>query len=230
MDFLASKFNLYKIETIGDAYVCCSGLPDNDPNHAENVANFAVAVIHCCKQVLSPIDEKPIALRVGINTGPCASGVVGMTNPRYCVFGDTVNTTARHESTGMPGKIHCARSTRVELKQRAHERFVFVERGLVDMKGKGEVLTYWLKSSESNELVNTAALQQLDREVKQLLKKTNFDSTMDKESAQRSFDRIRRIQSNNSKADLSLSPVKRGFLSKKASVQNQQLQDLKWFI
>jgi len=89
MDFLALKFKLFKIETIGDAYVCCSGLPQSDEQHAENVANFAIAVMHCCRQVLSPVSQEPIQLRIGIHTGPAASGVVGTTNPRYCVFGDS---------------------------------------------------------------------------------------------------------------------------------------------
>jgi len=207
MDFLALRFKLYKVETIGDAYVCCSGLPESDDRHAENVANFAVAVLRCCKQVLSPVDDTPISLRIGIHTGPCASGVVGMTNPRYCVFGDTVNTTSRHESTGLPGRIHCSQTTRAELKQSAEGNFLFEKRGLVEMKGKGEVLTYWLEGSKNNELVNEAALQKLEIEVKDLLEKTDFNNTMDKESAKRSFDLESRIRKAN--ADGSLSPVKR---------------------
>ena len=82
MDFLAGRFNLFKVETIGDAYVCCSGLPQADEDHAKNVANFAIAVNHCCRQILSPLDDAPIQLRIGIHSGSCASGVVGMTNPR----------------------------------------------------------------------------------------------------------------------------------------------------
>lgn len=90
MDHLAHKFGLFKIETIGDAYVCAAGLPVDDPRHAEKVATFALAVSHCARHVLSPVDGKPLQLRVGIHSGSCASGVVGVTNPRYCVFGDTV--------------------------------------------------------------------------------------------------------------------------------------------
>lgn len=87
MDSLAKQFNLYKVETIGDAYVCVGGMPLTDKQHARNVANFAIAVRHCCQQILSPVDHSPIQLRIGIHTGSCASGIVGSTNPRYCVFG-----------------------------------------------------------------------------------------------------------------------------------------------
>jgi class 3 adenylate cyclase len=187
MDFLALRFNLFKVETIGDAFVAASGLPQPDENHAENVANFAVAVQHCCRQVLSPLEKEPIRLRVGIHTGPCASGIVGTTNPRYCVFGDTVNTTARHESSGEPGKIHCSRVTKEELERRANDKFSLAERGLVEMKGKGEQLTYWLTGSESNKLVNGPALEKLDLEVKRLLETTNFDIEAQKERARKSL-------------------------------------------
>ena len=77
MDILAKHFQLFKVETIGDAYVCCSGLPHSDIQHARRVANFAIAVQHFSKLVLSPVDHKPIRLRIGIHTGSCASGVVG---------------------------------------------------------------------------------------------------------------------------------------------------------
>jgi len=177
MDFLALRFHLFKIETIGDAYVACSGLPQSDEQHAQNVANFAVAVTHCCQQILSPVSGEPIQLRIGIHTGPAASGVVGTTNPRYCVFGDSMNTTARHESTGAPGKVHCSKFTFQELEQQnVASKYTIVERGMVEMKGKGMQLTYWLSASEENELINQAALQQLDVEVKELLSQTNFDA------------------------------------------------------
>jgi class 3 adenylate cyclase len=165
MDFLAAKFNLFKVETIGDAYVCCSGLPDKDDNHAQNVANFAVAVQHCCRRVLSPLDQQPIQLRVGIHSGECASGIVGVTNPRYCVFGDTVNTTARHESTGLPGKVHCSHTTMIELRTKARKDFIITSRGVVEMKGKGETPTYWIESTEQNELTGPTALHKLDMVV-----------------------------------------------------------------
>jgi class 3 adenylate cyclase len=171
MDCLAMKFNLFKVETIGDAYVCCSGLPDSDENHARNVANFALAVNHCCGLVKSPVDGKRIQLRIGIHSGACASGVVGVTNPRYCVFGDTINTTARHESTGKAGMVHCSDATRKELEMSAPELFVLKDRGLIEMKGKGQQNTHWLYASEMNEFANQTGLKALEELVKKDLAK-----------------------------------------------------------
>ncbi len=81
MDHLASLFNLYKVETIGDAYMCCSGMPTPDENHAQNIANFALAVSDCVHLVKSPADGKPLQLRIGIHTGHCMGGVVGTLTP-----------------------------------------------------------------------------------------------------------------------------------------------------
>ncbi|CAB9502907.1 Receptor-type guanylate cyclase gcy [Seminavis robusta] len=178
MDFLAKKMGIFKIETIGDAYVCCSGLPKKDPQHARNIANFAIAVKHCCRHVLSPVDGAPIQLRIGVNTGPAASGVVGTLNPRFCVFGDTVNTTSRHESSGLPGMVHCSGTTKQELQRQCPGLFQLDERGLVEMKGKGRLKTFWLDGHENNPLVSRAGLKLLDMEVKDLLSKTNFKTKM----------------------------------------------------
>ena len=165
MDHLAKKYNLFKVETIGDAYVCCSGLPESDPNHATNVANFAVAIAKHSSMISSPLDGSPLQLRIGVHTGACASGIVGVTNPRYCVFGDTVNTTARHESTGEPGKVHCSLTTMIELMQRAPGQFHLISRGLVEMKGRGEQPTYWLEAADSNPCTGVEGMKQLDEEL-----------------------------------------------------------------
>jgi hypothetical protein len=145
--------------------VAASGLPDSDVNHASNVANFAVAVNYCCQRVLSPLDGTPIKLRIGVNSGRCASGIVGVTNPRYCVFGDTVNTTARHEGTGEAGRVHSSMTTMIELLKRAPDDFVHESRGMIAMKGKGAIPTYWLSATEDNLLTNKAMLKSLDAEI-----------------------------------------------------------------
>lgn len=124
------------------------------------------------------MDGAPIELRIGVNSGPAVSGVVGTLNPRFCVFGDTVNTTARHESSGLPGHIHCSATTRTELKLQHAGLFEVAERGKVEMKGKGELTTYWLEAHDNNSIVNKAALQELDVEVMDLLSRTNFKTKM----------------------------------------------------
>jgi len=172
MDHLATKFNLYKVETIGDAYMCCSGLPNPNTFHAQDVVNFALAVRECVLLVTSPLTGEPIRLRMGIHSGSCMSGVVGSMTPHYCLFGDMINTTSRHESTGEPEKIQCSSVTYEKLRNSKNpEDYNFTPRGLVEMKGKGKLFTYWLDSAgEKNPFVGSAALKETVEEVTQMLK------------------------------------------------------------
>jgi guanylate cyclase soluble subunit beta len=178
MDYLASHFNLYKVETIGDAYMCCSGLPVPDKHHAENIANFAIAVVEAVKLVKSPVDGSPIQLRVGIHTGSCTAGVVGTLTPHFCLFGDMVNTTSRHESTGEAGKVQCSSVLFGRLKHFSESEEVqyrFTPRGLVDMKGKGNAYTYWLEGgTEQNLHVNPKAIRALVQEIGDVLAKRTW--------------------------------------------------------
>ena len=171
MDYLAAAFNLYKVETIGDAYMCCSGLPELNEFHAEDVANFSIAVKECVSLVKSPLTNQPIRVRIGVHSGSCMSGVVGTLTPHYCLFGDMINTTSRHESTGEPNKIHCSSVTRDKLisSNRNSEHYNFTPRGLVDMKGKGKLFTYWLDAGELNPHVGASSLQDLVEEVQEML-------------------------------------------------------------
>lgn len=170
MDFLCEKFSLYKLETIGDAYICCSGLPEEDERHAEYVANFALAVQRCVNLVKSPLTGQPIRLRMGIHTGNCMSGVVGNLTPKYTLFGDMINTASRHESTGEPGMIQVSNVTYGQLtcaSKDSSNHYRWIPRGLVEMKGKGKLFTYWLHGgAKANPFVNSEALRLIEEEVK----------------------------------------------------------------
>ena len=94
---------LFQVETIGDSYMVVSGLPmRNGDRHAAEIARMSLALLDAVMSftIRHKPDEK-LKLRIGIHTGPCAAGVVGHKMPRYCLFGDTVNTASRMESTGM---------------------------------------------------------------------------------------------------------------------------------
>ncbi|CAD7093031.1 unnamed protein product [Hermetia illucens] len=142
-DATINAYNVYKVETIGDAYMVVSGLPVRIPNHAEEIATMALDLLHQSGQFkVKHLPGVPIQLRIGLHTGPCCAGVVGLTMPRYCLFGDTVNTASRMESTGSPWRIHMSEVTRDQLETAGG--YSIETRGPIEIKGKGMMNTYWL--------------------------------------------------------------------------------------
>ncbi|XP_039177700.1 guanylate cyclase soluble subunit beta-2-like [Crotalus tigris] len=143
-DRLTSIHGVYKVETIGDAYMVVGGVPVPVASHAERVANFALGMRIAAREVMNPITTRPIQIRIGIHTGPVLAGVVGEKMPRYCLFGDTVNTASRMESHGLPDKIHIGSTT---FKALPPQVFEIAERGNIKVKGKGKMSTYFLKQN-----------------------------------------------------------------------------------
>uniref|UniRef100_A0A8C5ZAU2 Guanylate cyclase n=1 Tax=Marmota marmota marmota TaxID=9994 RepID=A0A8C5ZAU2_MARMA len=144
-DAVLGSHDVYKVETIGDAYMVASGLPQrNGDRHTAEIANLALDLLSSVGDFrMRHAPDVPIHIRAGLHSGPCVAGVVGLTMPRYCLFGDTVNTASRMESTGLPYRIHASRSA-VEALLGLDEGYEVAVRGQTELKGKGVQETYWL--------------------------------------------------------------------------------------
>jgi len=138
-DRLAERLGLEKIKTIGDAYMVVAGLPTARPDHAEAAADMALAMQTELARVSSARGLE-LQLRVGMQSGPVVAGIIGKRRFIYDLWGDTVNTASRMESSSLPGRIQVTE----EVQRRLRGSFAFEPRGEIEVKGKGRLRTYLL--------------------------------------------------------------------------------------
>ena len=145
-DMITSKYGIEKIKTIGDAYMAAGGLPSPNSTHAKDVIKAALEMrdfVEAGKQKKIDAGLPYFEIRIGVHTGPVVAGIVGVKKFQYDIWGDTVNTAGRMESSGAVGQVNISQATYELLKD--DPDYIFESRGKVEAKGKGAVEMYFVR-------------------------------------------------------------------------------------
>jgi adenylate cyclase len=142
-DNLVEKYQLEKIKTVGDAYMVAGGFPEPRLDHAEAIADLALEMRESLGRFHTGKNQT-VCMRTGIHTGPAVAGVIGTKKFIYDVWGDTVNTASRMESHGIGGQIQVSHTTYRVLK----DKYILKKRGMIEIKGKGRMMTYFLQGKK----------------------------------------------------------------------------------
>ena len=154
-DQIISKHNIEKIKTIGDAYMCACDLPvanDSNPIDVVKAGLEIQSFMEDLKAKRKAANKPYFELRLGINTGPVVAGIVGTKKFQYDIWGDTVNTASRMESSGEVGKVNISQTTYELLKEDTDLKFE--SRGMIKAKGKGEMEMYFVSKAQSKPIYN----------------------------------------------------------------------------
>lgn len=150
MDKAAKRLGVFKVETVGDCYVAATGIPEPQKNHAQIMARFARTTLIKINRLTKDLEAQlgpgtaDLAMRFGVHSGPVTAGVLRGQKSRFQLFGDTMNTASRIETSGIKNKIHLSQETADLLTASGHRHWFVPREGTVSLKGKGECQTYWL--------------------------------------------------------------------------------------
>ena len=149
-DMIAKRLRVFKVETIGDCYMAVAGLPTPQPNHARLMARFANDCLLQIRETTTRLADKlgggtsDLSLRIGLHSGPVTAGILRGEKSRFQLFGDTVNTASRMESTGEKNRIQVSEKTADLLSQAGKGHWLIPREDVVEAKGKGMLKTFWL--------------------------------------------------------------------------------------